>query len=327
MKMMLAAPVVEVEPISEVELFETIDVPGLGASVVLCEVEESPPHRITKLTGARKQEGGGKGTSIMTAVQRAVHSSIDSPIFVDSLAERIIGESGRTMLEMSKSAPRFSLYAPVRYRWAEDLLLNSIERGVSQYVILGAGLETFAFRRSDLLSKLRVFEVDLEETQPLKREILRQESIDIPTGLSLVPVDFESDDFIERLEAEGFFRSEPAFVSWMNVAWYLTAPTVEATLSRLTSLARDTEVVFNYMLPESSWDEEERWMRSPKLMEKIGEPMRSFFTPEEMEALLRKVGLSIKEHWEDRDLFETYLPDRADHFRADTTTRLVRAVV
>ena len=326
-KMGFAMPILEVETISEFEVFLTIPAPGGATFVLLCEVEESPPHRITNLAGQRKLEGGAKGTSVNTAMSRARHSSLDSPIFDDPLASRFIGEEGRALLEMNRSAPDSRGTAPVRYRYAEDLLLDSLDRGVSQYVILGAGLETFAFRRSDLLPKLRVFEVDLEETQAWKLEILEKESIAIPAGLSFVAVNFESDDFLQRLESEGFIRSDPAFVSWMNVAGYLTPSAVEATLGRLASLAPGTEVVFNYVLPESMWGEEERALAPRKLMEKIGEPVLSHFTPEEMEALLRKWGFSIEEHLGERDLLDTYIPGGADRFRVGTTSRLVRAVI
>ena len=328
-KMAFSSPDLLVEAISPHELFLTLTLPGFGQSVVLVEVESAPPYRISKAAGQRKLEGGAAGTSINCAIGRAIHNRLDDPIFEDPLAERLLSQEDRMVLEMvAARGGTTSLPTEVVVpRLVEDNLISAMDRGVGQYVVLGAGLDSFPYRRQDLVARLRVFEVDRPETQKLKRTRLSEEKIEEPENLSFVPVNFESTDFLAELERAGFRRQQPAFFSWVNVTWYLSRAAIESTLKNVATCAPGTEIVFNYEIPEEMWDEEERELFSPKLCAKVGEPIVSSFTSEEIEALLLRSGFSQVEDFGPKDLSEMYLSGRTDSLRVSSATRVARALV
>src|SRR6185503_5582619 len=172
-------------------------------------------------------------------------------------------------------------------------------RGVGQYVILGAGLDTFAQRRPDIAFRLLVFEVDRPGPQAWKRQRLVDLGLGIPSFLRLVPVDFEAGDaWWERLAASGFDTGRPAVVASAGVSMYLTKDAVAATLRQVAALASGSTLVMSFMLPIEMADPEvrpgiERAMAGARAN---GTPFISFFTPEEMLAVAREAGFKEAHH-------------------------------
>src|SRR5438309_1188805 len=196
-------------------------------------------------------------TGLYSASQRAAHQMLDSPkIFEDPLALRIIGPEAESSLRLSlaqfqKPAERaFRAAVMVRNRYAEDELARSIQRGVRQYIILGAGLDTFAYRNPFPL--LRVFEVDHPATQAWKRSCLEKAAIPIPASLTYVSVDFERQMMTDALRQSGFKSDELTFVSFIGVVRYLSRETVISVLTSIVSSMRaGSEVVFDFAPPPS----------------------------------------------------------------------------
>ena len=161
-----------------------------------------------------------------------------------------------------------------------------------QYVVLGAGLDTFAYRNP--FGELRVFEVDHPDTQAWKRERLQHAGIPIPDSMRFTPVDFERDTLMHGLEAAGFRQDEPAFFAWLGVVPYLSRDAAMATLRFIGGLPRGSGVVFDYAIPRESMGEAER-RAFDALAERVaraGEPFRLFFDPEPLAAELRGLGFT-----------------------------------
>jgi methyltransferase (TIGR00027 family) len=205
-----------------------------------------------------------------------------------------------------------------RARFVEDLLEEQAARGVGQYVILGAGLDTFAQRRPELASRLRVFEVDQPGTQAWKRQRLVELGFGIPPPLRLVPVDFErGDSWLERLAASGFNAGLPALVASTGVSMYLTRDAIAATLRQIAGLAPGSTLIMSFMLPVELADPDVR----PGIEAAVrgaranGTPFISFFTPREMLALAREAGFRDAKHVSAADLAELYFAGRTDGLR------------
>ena len=183
-------------------------------------------------------------TAVMTAAARAFHREEPQPWVIDDyLALDLAGPEGLVLLDRLRAeVPRpyllaFSRWVCVRARFPEDLVEQSVAGGVSQYVILGAGLDSFAYRRRDLLDRLRVFEIDHPATQAWKRQRLAELGVEPPAGLVFAPIDFERQTLREGLEQAGFDFAELAVFSWMGVTMYLTLDAINATLATLASAA------------------------------------------------------------------------------------------
>jgi methyltransferase (TIGR00027 family) len=191
-------------------------------------------------------------------------------------------------------------------------------RGVGQYVILGAGLDTFAQRRPELASRLLVFEVDQPGPQAWKRQRLIELGFGIPSFLRLVAVDFEAGDaWWERLAASGFDSGRPAVVASTGVSMYLTRDAIAATLRQVAALAPGSTLVMSFMLPIELADPEVRpgIERAAAGARANGTPFISFFTPGEMLALARDAGFDSVRHVSAAALAERYFADRADGLR------------
>jgi methyltransferase (TIGR00027 family) len=199
-------------------------------------------------------------------------------------------------------------------------------RGTAQYVILGAGLDSFACR-SGLAGRLRVFEVDHPATQQRKRAMLAAAGLAEPPTLTWVPADFETDELTASLTAAGLDPAAPAFVSWLGVTMYLTAEAIGATLASLSRLAPGSELVTDYMLTADLRDADGISYADLVMpdSEKRGEPWLSFFTPEQMTALLTRHGFTGVRHVRQRDSVSAALWDRADLLRPIELSRLCHA--
>jgi len=248
-------------------------------------------------------EGRRSGTAERVAMRRAAHQLCDQPlIFEDPLALPILSEDGAARVRRETEednrnpwARGLRLFVAVRSRFAEEQLARAVEQGVLQYVVLGAGLDTFAYRNP--FAQLRVFEVDHPDTQAWKRERLRHAGIAIPESMHFAPVDFERDTLAHALETAGFRRDEPAFFSWLGVVPYLTREAAFATLNFVAGLPHGSGIVFDYAIPPEMLGEKER-RAFDALAERVaraGEPFRLFLDPAQLMVDMRALGFAAIE--------------------------------
>jgi methyltransferase (TIGR00027 family) len=208
-----------------------------------------------------------------------------------------------------------------RARFIEDLVAERAGHGTGQYVLLGAGLDTFAQRRPDLASRLAVFEVDQPGTQAWKRRRLIDLGYGVPDWLRLVPVDFEEGaSWQEEVMKAGFDAARPAVVASTGVSMYLTREANQATLRDLANLAPGSTVAMTFLLPLDLVDERDRqgWIIAQNGARSSGTPFISFFTPEEFLDLARSAGFSDVRHVSGRDLNDRYFAGRPDGLRMST---------
>lgn len=209
-------------------------------------------------------ENGPSRTALATAYARAYHQIADLPtIFDDDLAIPLLGVTAEELTEMStRGGDQIGavindrsrrLFFATRARVAEDAVAAAVDAGTRQVVILGAGLDTFAYRNQN--PDLRVFEIDHPATQAWKRDRLAAAEIDIPATLTLVPVDFETQDLATELESAAFTRNEPAIFIWLGVIFYLTPNAARSTLEYIAGQAQPVEVIFDYLQPASTDDD------------------------------------------------------------------------
>jgi len=261
-------------------------------------------------------------TAMRTALWRALHVEVDAlpHVFEDTVGLQLAApESGwQSRPDMSSFTRPFRASIVARARFVEDLVTEEVARGVEQYVILGAGLDTFAQRRPDLTSQLRVFEIDQPGPQEWKRQRLIDLGFGIPSYLRLVPVDFEAGDtWWERLAAAGFDSTRPAIVASTGVSMYLTKDAIMATLRRVATLAPGSTLVMSFMLPIELLDPEARVgvERAAEGARASGTPFISFFAPSEMLALASNAGFKAVKHVSAAMLAERYFANRTDGLR------------
>jgi methyltransferase (TIGR00027 family) len=259
---------------------------------------------------------------VRTALWRALHVQVDAlpHVFEDELGLQLAApEDGwQHRPDMSAFTRPFRASILARARFVEDLVIERARAGVGQYVILGAGLDTFAQRHGDLGGSLRVFEVDQPGPQEWKRQRLVALGLGIPPCLRLVPVDFEAgDDGWERLAASGFDAGRPAVVASTGVSMYLTRQAIEATLRRIAALAPGSTFVMSFMLPIEMLEPAVRTgvERAAEGARASGTPFISFFTPGEMLAMARDAGFRDAQHVSAAALGERYFAGRSDGLR------------
>jgi methyltransferase (TIGR00027 family) len=275
-------------------------------------------------------------TALAAAAARAAHLVFDNEplIFRDPVAADLIGAPGAEMVGYHRRSGDHIVLAgtraqvSVRSRWTEERLAALAADGVGQYVILGAGLDSFAYR-SPLAGRLRTFEVDHPASQRWKRDLLAAARLRSPDGLALVGVDLEREPLVDRLAAQGFDPSAPALVSWLGVSMYLSADGVVATLAAVGGLAAGSELVMEYALPPGLRDQTGQAYADfalPVAAER-GEPWLSLFTPEQLSGLLAASGLTVAEQVRQQDAVPAALWRRTDALRPADLCRLARATV
>ena len=203
----------------------------------------------------------------------------------------------------------------LRIRYAEDRLQEAVASGAAQYVILGAGLDTFSLRQADLAEQVRIFEVDHPASQAMKRERLLAVNGSVPANLVLVPVDFERDRLDEKLMEAGFDRGAPAFFSWLGTTYYLTKEAIRDTLERVSAVtAAGSRIVLDYKYPRRLIPEQSLLFadKVDQFVAKRGEPMRSTFAPEELTAELARTGFSQLDNVPPEEQAQRYLQGRSD---------------
>jgi len=273
-------------------------------------------------------------TAQHAAMHRAAHQLLDVPkILDDQLALRIIGANAESALRSNlgwfQKSRFLRAFIVLRNRYAEDELACAIQRGVRQYVILGAGLDTFAYRNPYPGSRLRVFEVDHPATQSWKRTRLREAEITIPHSLTFAPVDFEQQTLSDGLSRVGFRADEAAFFSLLGVVVYLTKTAVMETFKYVASRPAGSEIVFDYGILPSALSESQRFAREAleSRVATIGEPWITYFDPLSLANELRDMGFKHVEDFGPEEVNNRYFKDRADSLRISGSSRLMKACV
>jgi methyltransferase (TIGR00027 family) len=278
-------------------------------------------------------EKGPSQTAIRVAMRRAAHYLLDAEpkILADRFARALAGfSSDEEFLKAYQALPNpwlTTLFA-TRHRLAEDELAKAVEHGTRQYVILGAGLDSFAYRQLDLMLSLEVYEVDHPASQAWKRERVQALGIKVPPTLHYAPIDFERDTLTEGLTRAGVNRSEATFFTWLGVTQYLTREAVLRTVGEVAafSAARSTLVLEFIAPPGTLNDEDAAYVRSQaETTAKLGEPWLSFFTSEDMHEVLTQAGFASVEHFGPAEAFDRYLRGRTDGARLHGAWRMAKA--
>ena len=246
------------------------------------------------------EPGQPSQTAFHAAAHRAAHQVLEGGrIFADPLANALLGESAAGVFvdPQSPSTRGMRLFIAARSRFAEDSLAAAVARGVRQYVVLGAGLDTFAHRNPFAGFGLRVFEVDYPATQAWKQRRLADAGLEPPASLTFAPVDFERQTLAQGLTAAGFDAAAPAFFSWLGVVVYLTHEAIMQTLGFIAG-APGGEVVFDYGEPLSAFAKgaARAWQAArARRVAAMGEPWVTRFAPAELAAALRGLGFDTLE--------------------------------
>jgi len=261
------------------------------------------------------QTGRASKTALGVAIRRAAHQVMEQPrVLDDPIAVRLVGSGYPRHMEraMHPVGRDFRAFMAVRSRYVEDQLAAVVARGVRQYVVLGAGLDTFAYRNP--FPELKVFEVDFPATQEWKRTMLAEAAIELPANLTFVPLDLEHHTLAERLAEAGLDAKAPAFFCWLGVIPYLTQQAFRATLETIARMPAGSAVGFDYAVDRETLGRLGR-VAFDALAGRVaaaGEPFQLFFTPAELEAELRRAGFQRVEQLGFEQLNERYFKERAD---------------
>jgi methyltransferase (TIGR00027 family) len=241
-------------------------------------------------------------TALVTAYLRAAHQLLDAEpkILEDRVAVRLLGEGvGQKICESAEryrnpEADALRSHVVLRSRFAEDRLAAAVQRGVSQYVILGAGFDTFAFRQPDWAKSLKIFEIDHPDTQLVKRSFLTKASLDFPANVRFAQIDFEHESLLEGLCRHHVSLEELTFFSWLGVTVYLKEAAIDAALKSMATYPSGSEVVLTFKQPivKTTRKAVEAAQKLAENVASVGEPFVSFFEPKAMEAKLTSAGFS-----------------------------------
>ncbi|MGC1416509.1 MAG: SAM-dependent methyltransferase [Candidatus Acidiferrum sp.] len=253
-------------------------------------------------------------TAWATAAHRAVHQVLEEGrIFSDPLAVRILGQDSQAAAQDAAAHPSrlgMRLFIAARTRFAEDSLAAAVEQGVRQLVVLGAGLDTYAYR-GPYAQRLHIFEVDHPATQTWKRERLAEAAIAIPPALTFAPIDLERQTLPEGLGAAGFDPAQQTFFTWLGVVPYLTEDAIWSTLNFIAGLPNGAQVVFDYSDPPHTLSPEQRAYhdRRAARVESLGESWVTYFEAENLREKLLAIGFSEVEDLGPPQIAARYIPD------------------
>lgn len=280
-------------------------------------------------------------TAVGAAFGRAAHVLLDDPpyVFEDTLgirladedvlrAAQLLGSDGRLVAARDDPRARWRGTFVGRARFVEDLVGERLTMGVDQYVILGAGLDTYAQRKPDVTSRLRIFEVDEPKTQQWKQSRLRDLALPVPRHLHFVPVDFESgDSWVKAISMTGFDVTRASVVASTGVTQYISVDALTTTMRDAAELAPGTTFVCTFVLPVDLIDPEERELRASteERAATRGFPWISFYSPDELLSLARAAGFEEVRHVSARELNERYFIARPDGLRAASGEHLMTA--
>ncbi|PWT77661.1 MAG: SAM-dependent methyltransferase [Bacteroidetes bacterium] len=256
-------------------------------------------------------------TALRTALWRALHVQVDAipHILEDEVGLKLISPNDdwkeRPDMKFTKRL-RASIVA--RARFIEDLIIEQTKKGITQYVLLGAGLDSFAQRRPDIASKLQVFEIDQPDTLAWKQHRLNDLGYGVPGYLHFVKVNFETKSWWDQLLKAGFRANQPAVVACTGVSLYLTKETIITTLHQLAKLAPGSTLAMTFYLPMELLEKEDRPMQvlAEQGARKAGTPFVSFFAPDEITAMARDAGFKESKTISTKDMEQLYFAGRAD---------------
>lgn len=272
-------------------------------------------------------------TALRVAALRALHQVLDQPpVFSDPLARRILGPDEALLLEdyrrtAHETGPLRATLA-ARGVTAEIACIEAAARGVTQIVVLGAGLDTYAYRQRDDI--LRVFEVDRDAMQAWKRDVLRCARIEVPPTLTFVAADIERDDVLAAIRAAGFEATSPAVFVMLGVSFYVSLDRLLGLLGRIgADCAPGTEIVFDYSEPldRAPARAQARYRIAATRVAAGGEPWITFFTPDEIGDALRRLGFTGLEDVDARAQNTRWFDGRTDGLKVVPLAHLVRARV
>jgi methyltransferase (TIGR00027 family) len=274
-------------------------------------------------------------TSDIPSIMRAVHqiSDGDPKILADPIITKLIDaaalDSRLAPILGHPFAKQWRAGFLIRSRYAEDCLAEAVVRGRRQYLILGAGLDTFSYRQPAWADAIKIFEVDHPATQSSKRERLAAAGIVAPSNVTFVPIDFETTSLQQALTATDFASGSATFCSWLGVTQYLTSDAIEATLAFVRSLPRGSEVVLSFNLPqeELSGIEADALATAAAKSAEVGEPWISRFHPAGLTSLLRRMGFAEVVHFTPEQAHDRYLKNRDDGLTGRRGEQLMRAIV
>jgi methyltransferase (TIGR00027 family) len=271
-------------------------------------------------------------TAVRTALWRALHVEVDAPPHVldDRIGLQLAApdpdwRQRADMNEYATPGVRASIVA--RARFIEDLVTEQVDHGVGQYVLLGAGLDTFTQRRPDIASRITVFEVDQPGPQAWKRQRLEELGFGVPESLRLVPIDFETTSWWDGLLANGFDVDKPAVVASLGVSMYLTREATAATLRQSATLVPGSTLAMTFMQPLDLVEPGEQAMHraTNAAARASGTPFISYYAPDEILAMARDSGFKTARHVSAADYTQRYFADRTDGLRPFTTEELLVA--
>lgn len=291
------------------ELAEFADTPGRGHKFY----EEFGPVATAPRSPSR--------SAMLTAAARALHHADGPPwVLEDPYAAGLGGEGGIAMIDrvrgrLSEDAlSGFVRWVALRGRFTEDLVASAAGEGIDQYAILGAGLDSFAYRHPQLLERLRVFEIDHPASQAWKRSRLAELGVTLHPNVSFAAIDFETQTLRQGLRDAGFDFGSRAVFSWIGVTMYLTRNAIEMTLSDIAGGSPGSRLVMTYNQPSQSLDDFSRRVTS-ELAAAIGEggePFVSLFSPSQARALLSSAGFVDIEDYGGEQLKARYLSEAAN---------------
>jgi methyltransferase (TIGR00027 family) len=292
-------------------------------------------------------EAKQSSTAFAAAKMRAAHLLLDADpkIFRDDFALRFSGSESEASLRDELDTMRAEAAAKIgpeaaenlfrsiraimicRGRYTEEALTRAIARGVRRYVILGAGLDSFAWRHPELVNDVEVFEIDHPANQEWKRRRLSELRINPPPNLIFLPIDFEKQTLTDRLRERGFRLEEPAFFSWLGVTQYLKRETVLAILKQVAALPHGTEISFTFLIPPALMADQQGFAIGAAMAAARGEPWLSFFEAAELTSRLKELGLAHVTHFTPEDANASYFAGRGDGLRAPDGEHLMLAQV
>jgi methyltransferase (TIGR00027 family) len=309
---------------------------GIGLPALLLRQYSSPLDRYVTLGGIPMDEKGPSQTAIRTAMRRAAHYLLDDDpkVLADAFARSFAGFSNdQDLLTALRAAPLGNvpwMRTPyvIRNRYAEDELANAVSRGIAQYVILGAGLDSFAYRCPDSMGHVNIFEVDHPASQSWKRQRVAELGITVPRTLHYIPIDFETQTLTEGLTTGGLNRVAPTFFSWLGVTQYLTPEAVLQTLGEIVEVsAKGSQLVVQFIAPPETLAEDEAELVHSLATgsAKVGEPWLSYFEPQQLAEHLQRLGFHAIRHFGPAEAATRYLANRTDGMRLPAYFRMIVA--
>jgi methyltransferase (TIGR00027 family) len=271
-------------------------------------------------------------TAVRTALWRALHLEVDAPphVLEDRIGLQLVGpdpdwRQRPDMNEYATPGVRASIVA--RARFVDDLVTEQAEQRVGQYVLLGAGLDTFAQRRPEIASRITIFEVDQPGPQAWKRQRLVETGLGVPEWLRFVPVDFETTSWWDGLLANGFDAGKPAVVTSLGVSMYLTREATAAALRQSAALAAGSTLAMTFLKPVElvAPEEQEMHRATDAAARASGTPFISYYAPDEILEMAREAGFATARHVTAGDYTQRYFADRTDDLRPFTTEELMVA--